>query len=212
VISCGGVNTNTVALDLGPNLPYDDVTIVKSDDVPDNCDADDDADGIPEYAAHVGLWNESVFPILGCPSASAPTDVKKMDSDGDHLTDGWECANGSDPSSAASKFVGSGFADADGDHVFDVAEERGYAGSGSSTDSDGDGCADIVEVYSVDNTMSIGDGDRIIVARRALGILPPHPALDYVVDVDRNGFVQDTDRILVARAVFFPDWQPKTCM
>jgi hypothetical protein len=183
--------------------------------VPDTCDADDDAEGIPEPAAHVGLWNESVFPINGCPSASAPTDPKKIDSDGDHLTDGWECAYGSDPSNPLSKPPITGSGDADLDHIQDVWEERGYNGSGSNTDVDADGCADLVEMADISTVeggaIIVNDIDRLAVARRALGIYGPHPAQDYVLDISKNGNVGDEDRLFVARAALLPDWLPKSC-
>jgi sugar lactone lactonase YvrE len=210
VISCGGVNTNAVALDNGPIVPGNDITIVRSDDVPDNCDADDDADGIPEYAAHVALWNESVFPMNGCESAEA-TDTLDMDSDGDHLTDGWECANGSDPSDALSKFLGPPSGDADGDHIPDLWEERGYNASGSSVDTDGDGCADLVEIASIDGNKAVTDIDRLAVTRRALGIYSPNAAQDYVLDISKNGVVGQEDYLFVARAALLPDWLPKMC-
>jgi hypothetical protein len=212
VISCGGVNTNTIALDNGPAVPGDDVTILRSDDVPDNCDADDDADGIPEYAAHAAVWNESVFPILACPAAFAgSTDPLRMHSDGDHLTDGWECGHGSDPADPASKFLGSASGDADGDHIPDLWEERGYNASGSSIDTDADGCADLVEIASVDGNMAVTDADRLAVARRALGIYLPHAAQDYVMDISKNGNVGSEDYLFVARAALLAGWLPKSC-
>jgi hypothetical protein len=134
-----------------------------------------------------------------------------MDSDGDHLRDGWECANGSDPANAASKALGAGSADADADRVPDVWESRGYNASGASTDSDGDGCHDLVEAASVDGNTVIGDGDRLAVARRALGLMAAQAAQDYVLDISKNGQVDDADRLLVARAALLPAWQPKTC-
>jgi hypothetical protein len=181
--------------------------------VPDNCDMDDDADGIPEQAPHVGTWNESESVILGCklPTQVAPTDTKKMDSDGDHLTDGWECGSGSDPSDPASKFLGPAGGDADGDHIPDLWEERGYNGSGSSTDTDGDGCADLVEMASIDGNKAVTDADRLAVTRRALGIYAPHAAQDYVLDISKNGNVGSEDYLFVARAALLPDWLPKMC-
>jgi hypothetical protein len=194
-------------------VPANDISIVRSDNVPDNCDADDDADGIPDNAAHVAVWNESEFPILACrlPTQAGATDTKKMDSDGDHLTDGWECGNGSDPSDPSSKFLGAGAGDADGDHIPDLWEERGYNGSGSSTDVDADGCADLVEMASVDGNTAVTDADRLAVTRRALGIYAPHPAQDYVLDISKNGVVGQEDYLFVARAALLPDWLPKVC-
>jgi hypothetical protein len=214
VIICtgGGINTNATALDNGPNVPGNDVTIVRSDTLPDICDGDKDADGIPDVMAHAAVWNESVSPILGCGVMLGPTNVLDMDSDGDHLTDGWECGNGSDPSDPASKALGTGGAtDLDADRIPDLWEMRGYSGSGSDIDVDGDGCHDMVEIASIDGNKFITDIDRLAVARRALGILPPHPAQDYVLDISKNGTVGDEDRLFVARAALLPDWLPKSC-
>jgi hypothetical protein len=204
IANAAQTNADGLPLDNGPFAPDDDVTIVMSDMNGDACDADDDNDGISDAAETAGP---------PCASASAATNPLDMDTDGDHLTDGWECANATDPASASSKFYGSGSTDGDGDRVFDIAEARGYNASGSSTDSDGDGCHDMVEAYSVDGDMAVTDADRIILARRVLLIPPyvPEPAQDYAMDVDKTGVVNDADRILVARAVLLPAWVPKSC-
>jgi hypothetical protein len=134
-----------------------------------------------------------------------------MDSDGDHQTDGWECGNGSDPADPDSTVPPGASEDADGDHIPDLWEMQGYNASGSLLDTDGDGCADLVEAASVDGNMSVGDSDRLAVTRRALGILPPHPAQDYVLDISKNGTVGPEDYLFVARARLLPDWLPKSC-
>jgi hypothetical protein len=134
-----------------------------------------------------------------------------MDSDGDHLADGWECASGSDPANAASKAFGSGANDGDGDRVPDVWEARGYNARGASTDSDADGCHDLVEAASVDGNADVSDSDRLSVARRALNLWAPEAGQDYVLDLDKNGTVTDADRLFAARAALLPDWLPKTC-
>jgi hypothetical protein len=134
-----------------------------------------------------------------------------MDTDGDHLTDGWECAHGSDPSSPLSKPPVTNSGDADGDHVPDTWEERGYAGSGSSLDADADGCADLVEMASVDGNKAVTDADRLAVTRRALGLITPHVEQDYVLDISKNGTIGSEDYLFVARAALLPDWTPKAC-
>jgi hypothetical protein len=134
-----------------------------------------------------------------------------MDTDGDHLTDKWECDNGSNPASGSSKFLGFGGTDGDADHIPDLWEQRGYDASGASTDSDGDGCADLVETASIDANKTINDVDRLAVARRALGIWAYEAAQDYALDMNKNGTVEDADRLFVARAALLPDWLPKSC-
>jgi hypothetical protein len=138
-----------------------------------------------------------------------------MDTDGDHLTDGWECAwagpTPSDPANAASKQIGSGTTDADGDRVPDNWEMRGYGGNPGSTDSDGDACHDLVETASIDNNKTVSDPDRLAVARRALGIWSADDAQDYALDISKNGILGDEDRLFVARAALLSDWIPKAC-
>jgi len=184
----------------GPNLIGDDATWPMSDLMGDACDADADNDGL-----------SNADELTGAACGGIVTDPLLVDTDGDHLTDGWECANGSDPTNADSKALGTGTTDADGDHIPDVWEARGYNASGSSADSDGDGCADLVEIASVDGNKTVNDIDRLAVARRKLGIWAPDAVQDYVLDINKNGVVDDSDRVFVARAVLLPDWQPKSC-
>jgi hypothetical protein len=195
-------NTDAAPIDNGPHAPGDDITVVRGDGVGDACDADDDNDGIDDGSETGGP---------PCGSASQPTDPLDMDSDGDHLADGWECSRGSDPADAASKAFGTGTVDADGDHIIDNWEMRGYGGSASSDDADGDGCHDMVELGSVDGDRNVDDGDRISVARAALDVWPPDEEQDYAFDIDKNGAVHDADRIFVARAALLPGWLPKSC-
>jgi subtilisin family serine protease len=184
----------------GPMLAGDDGTWMMSDEAGDACDMDDDNDGLTDTDEESGAacGGTLTSPLL-------------LDHDGDHLTDGWECAHGSDPTNPTSKFLGSGSTDADSDRLFDIWGERGYGGTGSSTDSDADGCHDMVEAASVDANKTVGDADRLAVARRALGIWVADPAQDHAFDVDKNGTVGDPDRLFVARAALLPAWQPKTC-
>jgi hypothetical protein len=195
-------NADAGPLDNGPMAPGDDVTLPTSDMLGDACDADADNDGLPNTTEAGGA---------PCASASGATDPVALDSDGDHLHDGWECAHNSDPANGLSRFVGSGVADTDADRVTDLWEERGYNGSAGSSDADGDGCHDLVEIASVDGNLIVGDPDRLAVARRALGIWGPHGGQDYVLDIDRNGTVGDPDRLFVARAALLEDWLPKAC-
>jgi cell division septation protein DedD len=189
-------NTDSAPDPNGPVVPSDDVTIGNGDIAGDACDPDDDNDALSDVT-------ESGFPVGGCPSASAMTSSTERDSDGDHLADSWECTNGSDPSNASSKFLGTGAGvDADVDRIPDLYENRGYVTSPGSSDTDGDGCSDSVEVGSVDGDKAVADPDRLAVTRRALGIYAPQVDQDYVLDISKNGTVDDPDRLLVARLQF----------
>jgi hypothetical protein len=190
-----GAQTNTDAAfePNGTNVPGDDATIGNSDILGDACDPDDDNDTLSDAA-------ELSPPV--CASATAATSSTERDSDGDHLADSWECANGSDPSNASSKFVGTGAGvDADLDRIPDLYENRGYNTSSGSADTDGDGCSDSVEVGSVDGNRAVTDADRLAVARRVFGIYGPQPDQDYVLDLGKNGVVDETDRLLVTRLI-----------
>jgi hypothetical protein len=193
-------NADAAPLDNGPLAPGNDTTILLSDASGDACDADDDNDGMSDASEATGA---------GC--TGTPTIRVRIDSDGDHLTDGWECTHGSNPMDAMSKFPGSGSGDGDADRVTDLWEQRGYNASSSNTDSDADGCHDLVEAASIDGNKTIGDSDRLSVARRALGIWGANVAQDYVLDIDKNGVVGDADRLFAARAAVLPDWLPKSC-
>jgi glucose/arabinose dehydrogenase len=184
----------------GPMIDGDDATWPRGDALGDACDADDDNDGRTDAdeASGAGCGGIVTSPLLA-------------DHDGDHLIDGWECDNGSNPTDPASKFLGSGNADGDADRVPDLWEQRGYDALGSSTDSDGDYCHDLVEFASVDDNSAVTDADRLAVARRALNIWAPEPVQNYALDIDKNGAVGDPDRLFVARAALLAAWQPKLC-
>jgi sugar lactone lactonase YvrE len=187
------INTDAAALSNGPNVPGDDITIVNGDALGDACDPDDDNDGILDV-------DEGVFPMALCPSASAATNPLLIDSDGDTLTDGWECLMGSDPMDPNSKALGTTSLDEDGDTILDLWELRGYGGNIASLDSDGDGCHDRLELASIDGDRFVTTTDRLAVARASLGLLPPDPDQDYVLDINKNGVVDAADRLFVARA------------
>lgn len=200
-------NTDGAPLDNGPSVPGIDVTIVNGGDaLGDVCDADDDNDGLSDL-------DELGLPGPACPAAIGPTDPLDLDTDGGHRHDGWECANGTDPANALDEFVGSALPDGDGDNIAGHWEMRGYNASDASTDSDADGCWDMVELASVDGNLAVTDADRLAVARRALNVYAPEPNQDYVLDIDKNGVVGDPDRLFVARAALLPaPWTPKSCL
>jgi hypothetical protein len=69
----------------------------------------------------------------------------------------------------------------------------------------------MVEVGSVNGNRALEDADRLAVARRALNVLAVNVEQDYVLDISKNGVVDDGDRLFVARAVLLSDWLPKAC-
>lgn len=144
---------------------FDDYTQPNSDGMGDACDDDDDNDGLSdalESALHTGA----------CPLASAPTDPRSIDTDGDGVTDSAECVLGADPADPGLVPVGvdpdsdgdrDGLPDGveiligtdqhdpdtDGDGVLDGIEVRRFASNPMRIDTDDDGCPDGIEVGSV---------------------------------------------------------------
>jgi hypothetical protein len=195
------LNTDGNTRSNGPMIAGDDVTSAKSDALGDPCDADDDNDGLLDAGEPTGARCDG-----------KDSDPLMADTDGDHLIDKWECERGTDPGDASSaEPAGVGGGDADGDGVPDIWERRGYDTSTASADSDGDGCGDLVEIASVDLDRRVGDPDRLAVARRALLILPADAQQDYVLDISKNGAVDDADRLLVARVSLGLAPQPNSC-
>jgi hypothetical protein len=209
VLACPATEPNSDK-EVRPNgaaLEEDDGTWPNHDNHGDLCDNDDDNDGLSDSEELTGsaCGNTVTIPI-------------DADSDDDHLLDGWECnPNGlppSNPLDAASRQMGVGTGDADGDLIPDLWERRGY-NTRSGPDTDGDGCSEMVEVASVDGNRAVTDADRLAVARRSFNISPFDVGVyeqDFVLDIDHNGVVDDKDRLFVARAALLPaPWVPKIC-
>lgn len=167
--------TNTDAAPiLNPPLASD-VTVPNSDGFGNDCDADDDNDGIPD-----------VDEAAGC-NGSGPLQPLNADTDGDRVRDGAECALGSNPASAASRpaiptvindtdrdslsnafeaTLGSNPTDADSDDdgINDGIEYKGYTTSPIAVHSDGDNCPDDTEIASVNPDGSANVIDLFIIS------------------------------------------------
>jgi hypothetical protein len=158
------------------NAPYtvDDRTVAASDVSGDGCDADDDNDGIPDATETGGP---------PCASASAATDPLKLDTDGDRVTDGAECALGSDPANASSKpaipsaaddtdhdQLSNAFeatigtdptkGDTDGDGLQDGWEYKGHGSNPLVVDTDDDLVTDGCEAASLNGDSTVNSGDQ----------------------------------------------------
>jgi hypothetical protein len=199
-------------IDLPPTLAFDDLTWANSDLVGDDCgDADDDNDGLPDA-------NEAALPGAACPSASAATDSRKADSDGDLTLDGAECALGFDPANAASvpgtitpdtdndrlpdaleAGLGAvvGDADSDDDKIIDGIEFRFYNSSPSNANTDGDLCRDGKEIASInaDTTVSSIDLGQIAQHFSDKG-QPPYIS---TMDVNKDAKISSIDLSQVAQ-------------
>ena len=170
-------------------------------------DPDDDNDGLPDTAE-----NDTSCPyrLVG-------------DSDGDRVLDGYEVVQGKDPCDPANKPPYSPSPDSDSDGFMDSIEHAGYNTcafvndttpgyytdcSGfvdsnadtiaDSTDSDGDGCADWVEIVDIDGSRSATVLDVLHFAKRAFGVIPPSDS-DALFDLNKNGVVNLLDALLAAQ-------------
>jgi hypothetical protein len=134
------------------------------------------------------------------------------DSDGDHNLDGSEVANGYNACSDTSKPPWGSSTDSDGDGLLDWTERSGYntcaftgdTFPGWSTctapkDSDGDGCADMVEVLDLngDRTVDSGDQGRMDLRVAHPPLIDPDPVSDKVFDVNKDRFIDSGDQGLM---------------
>ena len=155
------LNTPLGPIDNGP-IPGDDTTNPYEDAVGDACDDDADNDGLPDAQE-----SDSACPFRLI-----------RDSDGDGSLDGYEVAQSFDPCDPASKPLAGSADDSDGDGFSDDVEVRGWGTNPYSVDSDGDACPDDKEIVDIDGNRQANILDVLWVAKMALSLTPPHPALD----------------------------------
>jgi hypothetical protein len=201
----------------------------------DACSPDDDNDGILDLVEGTMYFDAASTDNRFCNTANigvaAVTLPNVRDTDGDGSIDGVECQFGKNPADPASRPQIPFTAEQqvffrlaqltqpgdnlpllvnldDGTTIAGVSEARGLGpGGASQVDHDRDGCADEVEAVDVDGNRLAGDGDRLGIARAALGVAtfaPPGSATleeRRTADVDFNGVLGDPDRLAAARIV-----------
>jgi len=182
----------------GLNIPY--TTFVSNpsqDKMGDACDPDDDNDGLPDV---LEFDDHCPFRLVG-------------DSDGDTVLDGYEVATGFDPCNAASKPTWEGGSDSDADGLLDGIERLGYntcvfSGDGypgyttctDATDSDGDGCADWIEVHDLNGDRRVSGADLLILAKAVSGSLPSTDPVSFdIYDVNQDGRLAGSDLLQIAK-------------
>jgi hypothetical protein len=191
-------NTDGNFVDNSP--PYasgaDDKTWIRSDAQGNDCDPDDDNDGLDDNV-------EPGLPYAPCPTASGPTDPLLRDTDGDRFLDGPECTLGFDPVSSASKPALSACGptgDTDGDRVTDRVEVCNYNSNPGNADSDGDvgldGAKDGCEVGSINGDRVINAGDQLLLAQEIVRVPPPAKLVNF--DLNKDGSVSSGDQLLMA--------------
>ena len=183
----------------GPHIPGDWASNPAQDRLGDACDPDNDNDALPDSQESDTL----------CPYRLV------ADSDGDTVMDGYEVTAGYDPCDSASKPTWSGGFDSDGDSLTDGIERGGYntcaftgdtvpgwTACANPVDSDGDGCADILEVLDINGDRVSSVGDITALARRSSPIpwpgFEPDPVSDKVYDVNKDGVISIGDLSLMA--------------
>jgi hypothetical protein len=193
------LNTNSESLLIEGVFVYDS-TNPAGDNIGDVCDPDIDNDMLDN-----GL--------------EAVTSPVNPDSDADTYIDGAEAACGSNPLDSASTPIDSsgtpdvdndrlpdscetafgatvGLPDSDADGLLDGLEATRKQMSPASGDSDSDGCADEVELASVDSNQVVTAADLGIVAHNT--VLGNHAGVIPRADMDGNGVVTAADLGIIA--------------
>lgn len=176
-------------IELGAAKAFDDLTRPASDEWGDECDDDDDNDGISDASEINGS---------GCWTTTNPL---AADWDGDLYLDGAECGRGTDPNDPGDKptiMACGGTSDDDNDGLVRYRELCQYGTSDDFADSDGDDCSDRREVASIngDRTVNAIDLSQVAMAFGSSG--SPNYLVNF--DITRDGTINATDLSQVAQA------------
>jgi|CXWL01.1.fsa_nt_gi hypothetical protein len=192
---------------LAPPASKDDKTWPSSDALGDDCDPDDDNDGISD-----------VDEASGAACGGSPTNPLLSDSDTDRFLDNAECLMGTNPNLATSKptvatcaaFIGVGVAvDTDADKVKDYVEFCNYNTDRLVTDTDGDmaldGARDGCEASSLNGDRVVNSGDQLLMVQEF--IREPTPSLRLIsYDINKDGAVNVGDQLIIV-GFFTPSGQ-----
>jgi len=83
--------------------------------------------------------------------------------------------------------------------VIDIIEAWGYGTGVTNQDTDGDGCADWVEINDVDGSRVVNSIDQLLIAKRAAGMFTGDLNSDKAFDVTKDGKINSIDVLLVAK-------------
>ncbi|MBI5289074.1 MAG: hypothetical protein HY873_08890 [Chloroflexi bacterium] len=199
------LNTDGNFVDSSPPLlaSNDDKTWPNSDMFGDECDPDDDNDGIPDTDEGSGAACGGIVTDPLDPDSDSDNNADGIDDD-DRILDGAECALGTNPMDFTSKptaaMCGSSL-DADGDKVSDRAEFCGYNTTTGSTDTDGDialdGAKDGCEATSLNGDRVVNSGDQLLMVFEI--IREPTPTERLIsYDINKDGAVNSGDQLIIA--------------
>ena len=180
----------------GSRIPGQWASNPSQDQLGDACDADSDNDSLPDGQEYTDQ----------CPYRF------NADSDGDMVLDGYEVATGYDPCSAVSEPPRQ-TGDTDKDALSNGLEQScyntcaftedpspGYTSCANPIDSDGDGCADILEVLDLNGDRFVDSGDQGILDKRLAGKTPnDDPASESIFDLNKDGYVDSGDQGMMNR-------------
>jgi CSLREA domain-containing protein len=184
----------------------DDKTNVNSDALGNDCDPDNDNDGLNDGAELFG----------GCGTSTGSLNPLNADTDGDRVTDGAECVLGSDPFLASSKpaipsaandpdhdQLSTAFEtsigtnpnnnDTDGDGLQDGWEYKGHGSDPTKTDTDVDGVTDGCEVASLNGDSTVNSGDQGLLGAEITRAVPPSAKLPNF-DLNKDGTINSGDQ------------------
>ena len=199
------INSDDNFIDQTPPLAVDDFTWINADPAGNDCDGDDDNDGLNDT-------NELTNPA--CPSATGPTDPLVRDTDGDRFIDNAECVLGTDPLNPASfppnivppdadsdglpdpLDLDDANPDGDADGVRDGIEFRFYGSSYAAPNTDGDACSDGKEIASINPDFAVNSSDQLLMALEMLR-MPPPPKLRNI-DLNKDGNLNSLDQLFMA--------------
>jgi hypothetical protein len=219
VANAGQQNTDS-AIGNSIGIPDEDKSVPRSvaDTDGDACEADGDIDNdvLPDADDGGILAGCGAFDGMAAGHAnpgggditSADGNPPSFDTDGDQVTDGRECAVGTNPRTGAAAdrtacntAVGTATMDTDLDGLQDGWEycKWGTLHTGvGSTNSDGDAVADCREAIDVNGNNSLTNGDATFVQQAFFGII----GSDWIFDINGNGALTNGDATFVRQAFF----------
>jgi hypothetical protein len=134
----------------------------------------------------INLPDPALYPLFSPGYSGAAVE---MNVDGDGIL----CGSGGDRDSDN----GTGSGGAAPQEIEDSIEAFCYGLGIANKDTDGDGCADWIEIVDINGSRQANIVDVLLVAKRAFNILPPSDS-DPLFDVNKNGTIGIVDVLLAA--------------